>query len=153
MDEKNIEVARTVWPWKQAENNAGRGREIPLKRVVVKFSIMFFIASALLFVFHHVVLSVIVYCLSFLVLVGGLFLPAIFRFFDRLGKFLAASIGRLLTYLLLVPFYYFCFLSSRIVLLMFRKDPMKRRFDHNTKTYWLKRQQSEDIEHYKVQYK
>ena len=141
-----------VWPWKRAGNITDQRRGNRKRRDLIQFAVMFVAASSLLFVFHHVFLSAIIYFLSFMTLVGIFIYPRISRFFEISGKILTALIGRTLTCLLLVPFYYLCFFPGRVVLLVLRKDPMKRRLEDGSPTYWTEKKQSEDIDRYKVQY-
>lgn len=151
-DEKKTWVTSTVWPWKQAEDMSEKERAKPRKYALIQLVIMLVAASVFLFVFNRIFVSIIIYFLSFLMLLGILVAPRVLCVFDKLGKILAISISRLLTYLLLVPFYYLCFLPGRMVLSIIRKDPMNRQL-HKDTTYWIEKKQAEDIGHYKVQYK
>ena len=151
--ETNKIVVETVWQWKQQENVCSHTRLACRRRSLLQFSITIIIASLLFFFFHHIVFGIIIYSLSFLVLLCGFFIPTAFAALDKLGRFLGAFVGRLLTYLLLVPFFYLCFFSGRLILKMLGKDPMKRTLEPNAATYWIERKCIEDTKYYKVQYR
>ena len=151
--ETNKMVVEAIWRWKQQKNVRSSVRSAYRKRSLLQFSIMLIIASLLFFLFHHIVFGIIIYCLSFLVLLCGFFIPHAFAVFDKTGRFLGTFAGRLLTYLLLVPFFYLCFFPGRLILKLLGKDPMKRGFEPNATTYWISREDTEDTSHYKVQYK
>ncbi len=122
------------------------------KSAWIQFGLMF--SAALVFLLlHRIVISIIIFSLSFIILIGIFIAPPVLRFFNKTGKILAELTGRLLTYLLLVPFYFLCFFPGRIILFMLGKDPMKRKFDRSNSTYWVEKKQTEEIDHYKVQYK
>jgi len=110
------------------------------------------IASFLLFI-HHRLLAAIVYSLSLLNLLGGLFIPRLFLLFDKFGKFLAVVFGRVLTWVLLVPFFYLCFVPGRVIMLLLGKDPMRRKLDPDAETYWLDKEDMDNTDHFKVQYR
>jgi hypothetical protein len=141
-----------VWQWDQPEIAANKEQNIHKKGAWVQFTLMFSVALVFL-LFHRIVISVIIFFLSFVILVGIFIAPPVLRFFNKAGKILAELTGRLLTYLLLVPFYFLCFFPGRIILFMLGKDPMKRKLDHSSSTYWVEKKQTEEIDHYKVQYK
>jgi hypothetical protein len=149
MDINDKNKAQVIaWQWNQPGDEKQNN---PKKTAWIQFAVMISVASAFL-LFHHVVISIIIYFLSLIILIGIFAAPSVLRFFNKTGKISAELIGRLLTYLLLVPFYFICFLPGRIVLFMLGKDPMRRKFDRSSPTYWVEKQQT-DIDHYKVQYK
>jgi len=154
IDDKNkTAIMDTVWPWKQTRNAAGKKQNNLQKGGWIQFAAMFFAASVFLFLFHHIFISIIIYFLSIVTLAGIFAFPVILRFFNAFGKITAELVGRLLTYLLLIPFYFLCFFPGRILLFVLGKDPMKRKFDRNSTSYWLDKKQTDEIDHYKVQYK
>jgi len=146
-------VVEAIWQWRQQENMCSHTKSTYRKRSLLQFSIMLIIASLLFFLFHHIVFGIIIYSLSFLVLLCGFFIPTAFAAFDKLGRFLGTFVGRLLTYLLLVPFFYLCFFPGRLILNLLGKDPMKRNLEPSATTYWIEREDSKDTNYYKVQYK
>lgn len=72
-----------------------------------------------------------------LVLVSGLWIPAVFALFERLGRGAAAVVGVVLTWSLLVPFFYLFFTPARLWLGLRGKDPLQRRFSSDADTYWV----------------
>ena len=72
--------------------------------------------------------------------------------FDRLVRLLATALAIGLTWLLLVPFFYLCFVPGRLVLMALRKDPMNRECPSAEKSYWVPYRPSGGIERYSKQY-
>lgn len=142
--------SKHLWFWQEASKPEQQHNI--RKRAIIQFVIMACIGSFLLFV-HHTVLAVIVYCLSVLNLVGGLFIPPLFVLFDKLGKLLAVVFGKVLTWVLLVPFFYLCFVPGRLIMLLLGKDPMKRKLDPDAETYWMDKKDMHNTDHFKVQYR
>ena len=138
--------------WSQQQTSEPDQHHNLRKRAVIQFIVMACIASFLLFI-HHTVLAVIVYSLSALNLIGGLFIPPLFLLFDRFGKFLAVVFGKVLTWVLLVPFFYLCFVPGRLIMLILGKDPMKRKLDPDAETYWMDKKDMHNTDHFKVQYR
>jgi len=151
--DENLLVMQTVWPWRQSSNSSEKPKSANKKHALIQFCIMFVAASVVFFIFHHKWLGGIIYCLGLLVLISFFFLPPIYSASESVSRLLIMVIGKTLTYVLLVPFYYLCFFPGRLLLNLLRKDPMKRLLETDTKTYWLDRPDAEDTDHYKVQYK
>ncbi len=149
----NKTVADAIWPWKQQKDASVSMRTARRKRSLIQFCCMFFVALFVFFVLDYIILGAIICCLGILVLLGGFFITPVFTAFDNISHFLASAVGKLLTYLLLVPFFYICFFPGRVVLKFLGRDPMTRGFDPERKTYWQRRESVEDVNHYKVQYK
>jgi len=152
-ERRGIEVVDVVWAWKEVSDKRKKEQCKARKRGLIQFSVMFFAASVVLFLFHHVLIGIVIYFLSFVLLAGIFVAPGILRFFDRFGKILSVLIGRFLTFIFLAPFYYLYFFPGRIILFILRKDPMRRQFGDGSESYWVERTEADDIEHYKVQYR
>jgi hypothetical protein len=113
------------------------------------------VMSGVGFTLHHFGREIgasIVWGLAVLVVGGGLFYPPLFRGFERFGMKLAKWVAAGLTWGLLVPFYYLCFLPGRAVLTLIGKDPMNRQFPTEARTYWIPRQPIPSLDQYKKQH-
>jgi hypothetical protein len=147
--ENEYRVTDVVWP---CEKSLKQSTPKNKKHDLIQFGIMCFAATILLLFFRHLVLSIIIYFLSFLVLIGIFICPSILRFFNLLAKATSGIIAKLLSCLLLVPFYFLCFFPGHIILSIICKDPLNRKFEKNSTSYWILKQQKEEIDEYKVQY-
>lgn len=74
-------------------------------------------------------------CLAFLASCSPTAFAKVNQFFACLGR----VVGSLLTCLLLVPFFFLCFVPGRIVLWIARRDPMTRDWDSSSDSYWTLR--------------
>lgn len=86
------------------------------------------------------------------VLVVGLFLPTVFDATQRFAAALARVIGVAVTWLLLVPFFYLCFVPCRIIRSIFGKDALRLKFRSDEATCWVVRVRIIDPDTYKNQY-
>ena len=90
--------------------------------------------------------------LGVFVLISGLFLPAVFARWERLGAWLGKVVGTALTWLTLVPMFYLVFFPGRLILLALGRDPMNRRFPTKASTYWVPRKPVGGAEEYRRQF-
>ena len=97
-------------------------------------------------------LGVVICCVGTFVLVSGLFFPAAYRGFKKLGLLLGKVVGVGMAWLLLLPFFYICFTTGRLLLLVTRKDPMNRGFPTDLPTYWVPRGPGRGVASYGHQY-
>jgi hypothetical protein len=67
-------------------------------------------------------------------------------------EYLTKFVSIIVTWLLLVPFYYLCFVPGRLIQLLSGKDPMERRFPGKVPSYWKKYNSHPDPQHWKRQY-
>jgi len=148
----NEDVARVVWNWRESDSTEETTRRMRKKSSLIRFFIMFSIGSVLFFPLHHVWVGGILYVLSLLILVGGFAVPHIYLAFDRLGRFLAITIGSLFTWVLMISFFYVCFVPGRILLCLFRKDPLQRAQTPEAKSYWISKQCSSERAQYQRLY-
>lgn len=87
-----------------------------------------------------------------LVLISGLFIPALFARIEQFGKALGIAVGTALTWILLVPMFYLVFLPGRLMLLARGIDPMCRQFPTQLRTYWIPRKAVGGAEEYTRQF-
>ena len=148
----NEDVARVVWNWRESDSSEETMRCMRKKSSLIKFCIMFLIGSVLFFPLHHVWIGGILYVLSFLILVGGFAVPQIYSAFERVGRFLTITIGSLFTWVLMISFFYVCFVPGRILLCLFRKDPLQRARTPDAQSYWISKQHSSEKTQYQKLY-
>lgn len=121
-------------------------------RSTIQAAVMVAIAALLFFVFHKSLLPACIAGLAILTLIGGWFIPPVFEAFEGIGRFLTKSVTLILTWGLLVPFFYLFFLPARIILTLRKVDPMTRRWEKDAASYWVNRQPVTDMHHYSRQY-
>jgi hypothetical protein len=145
-------VSRAIWPWPQGAA-AGRDERAVMKRkALTQAAVLLVIALLLYFLAHHRVMAGIVVGLACVVVLGGLFVPPVFRAIDRFGRWLGHVVGAALTWILLVPFFYLCFVPGRFLLLVLRKDPMKRELAKDVPSYWIPYATHEARDYYRKQF-
>ncbi len=147
----NDKVYEIVWPWRVAKESEVSEKP-PKKAVFIEVAIGFSVSMLLFHVFHHPIIATVVICIVSLVAIGGLAIPPLYAGIKRGGMWLGKVLGGLVTWVLLLPFFYICFTVGRIGLLFSRKDPMARRYNADLSTYWTARKEIPDLEQYRKQY-
>lgn len=146
-------VAETVWPWRQAEQMDPSVRGVSHRgRAVIEACVAGVVGSCLLWGFGKKWAGGIVLGVATLVLVGGLWIPPLYRGFQRAGKWLAQVVGTGVTWLLLTPFFYLCFPIGRLLFFLGGKDLLGRRRSAAIKTYWSEYSRQGGVERYRKQY-
>ena len=97
-------------------------------------------------------LGTVIICVGTFVLISGLFIPKAYRGFKKLGQLFGKAVGVAMSWLLLVPFFYICFTTGRLVLLVTGQDPLCRKCPTDKVTYWIPHAPSRGPESYKHQY-
>jgi hypothetical protein len=124
---------------------------LPVK-ATIQAVVMLVIAGLLWKVWDHRVMPCIIVALAAVTLVGGLFIPPLFRAIERFGQWLGKTVGLVLTWGLLVPFYYLCFVPARIALKLRGVDPMHRECPTSMSTYWIRRPPVRSMDQYRKQH-
>jgi len=144
---------RTIrWPpWfgTGADPAARRSAPCPALR---QAAVMGVVGAGLFFWLEHRAMGVVVWSLAGVVLASGLFLPPVFAAIERFGRRLGQGAGVLLTWGLLVPFYYLCFGTLRLAQRLGGKDPLCRKFPSDEPTYWTPRPPVRDMARYRKQF-
>ncbi|MFC1497448.1 hypothetical protein ACFLS1_03105 [Verrucomicrobiota bacterium] len=165
---KSLSVAGTVWPWQEDDepqsfdpksfdgaNGAGKkeqGKAVQRrKRSLIEAAVVWSIGFIFFRFGKHIAGSVVL-CMGTVVFIGGWLIAPLYYGFKGVGSFLARVVGVGLSWILLVPFFYICFTIGRFFLVVLRKDPLKRKFPGQEKSYWVPRKPVTDLEHYKRQY-
>ena len=97
-------------------------------------------------------MAAIVTGISTVVLICGLFIPPAFLAIEKFGLKLGEWVATSLTWILLVPFFYICFVPGRIIISLAGKDPLNLKFSSTAKTYWVPRIPVNDIARYGKQH-
>ena len=88
------------------------------------------------------------WCLAVVVPVLGWTVPKFMRLVYVGMAYLAFPIGLVISFLILAMVYYVVVTPIGLAMRLFGHDPMHRRFDPHAKTYWVPRQQQEDVSRY-----
>ncbi len=153
-DFRQNNVSATVWPWvRGGQAKPQTASRPPQVRALIQVVIMLVIAFLLYkFTKHGAVMSKVVLTLAGVVLVCGLFIPPAFAKIEHFGQLLGNWVAIGLTWLLLVPFYYLCFVPGRAIIALRRADPLQRRFPTGDPTYWFPRPPVKDPNQYRKQH-
>lgn len=152
---ENIKNNKSVWPCSKETAPASPTTNVPHAtptRAFIQFAIASTIALLLYFLFKKPVMAAIVAVISTTVLVCGLFIPAAFLAIEKFGLKLGEWVATGLTWILLVPFFYICFVPGRIIMTLSGKDPLNLKFSSAAKTYWVPRTPVNDISRYQKQH-
>ena len=154
-DIQSDNMARSIWPCckeTQAVPPAGVRQETTSKRAVIQFAVALSIALVLFFLLKKPVMAGIVTGISTVVLICGLFIPTAFLAIEKFGLKLGEWVAAGMTWLLLVPFFYICFVPGRLIMILRGKDPLNLRLSAKVSTYWVPRSPVNDIKQYEKQH-
>ncbi len=140
MSKKTSEI---VWPWRATQETPppAPSRKGPW----IQFTVMLSVGLLFYFVLGHAIMAYVLWGIATLLLSGLLFFDGVLRGFEKTGHWLAHGIGTGVTWILLVPFFYIVFGAGRLILRLRGKDPMRRRLEPETESYWTPHQKL-DIE-------
>ena len=152
MDSENP-VAAVVWPWRERVAPAGPAAAAPAAVAALRqAAVMAVVGAGLFFWLEHRAMGIVVWSMAGVVLAAGLFLPSAFFALERFGRQLGKGVGVLLTWGLLVPFYYLCFGFLRLAQKIGGKDPLCRKFPSDEATYWTPRKPVRNVAQYRKQF-
>jgi len=146
-------VSAAIWPWcnPPVRNSAEEKAKIR-KRALIQSSVGVLVGYFFALAMHKPVAAVVILVIAVWIFVSGLFIPVAFTktevFFAKFGR----GVGAALTWILLVPFFYLCFLPGHGLLALLRKDPLKLKFPSDEPTYWEDRPPVIDVNDFKKQY-
>jgi hypothetical protein len=100
----------------------------------------------------HPTFARIIWGLAGLILVLGLVAPPAYRPVHRFGQWLGRAVGALLTWVLLVPFYFLVFTPGALLLRLQGRDPMHRRLRDSKYTCWIRRTRPAQADTYRRQF-
>jgi hypothetical protein len=133
-------VLAVTWDWRRpAGPPPGSGRAALRRAALLQAGVTAAVAALLRFGFGHHLFPLILWIIAGVVLFLGLFLPRAYRPVHAFGRRLGRFVGRLLVYVLLVPFYYLFFTPAALWLRLRGRDPLHRSFRDARHTYWIAR--------------
>ena len=145
-------VHSAVWPWRNPPAGARPAGPVAPARSAVLLQVLVMAAVGGILYRWHPAGSLAVWILAAVVLVSGFFVPNVFRALEHAGRRLGQWIGTALTWLLLAPFFYLCFVPARLLLRLRGKDPLQRRFPGREASYWTPRKPVADPAQYRRQF-
>lgn len=101
---------------------------------------------------HKPVIGIVVLAAALLLLTLCACWPLASEATKLLSAAVAKGVAVALTWVLLVPFFFLCFVPGRAVLLLLREDPLNRRFAPDEPTYWTPRIADQDPSQMRRQY-
>jgi len=151
--DRQSRVTAAIWPWRDSDNRERSDNPAARrKRALAESGVMLCVGLAILFLLGKRLAGTIVLVLAVSVFVSGLFVPVVYNGFKKLGNLLASTVGVVLSWVLLAPFFYVCFTFGRIILVVSGNDPLHRKFPGDTKSYWVTRRVVSGLERYSRQY-
>jgi hypothetical protein len=152
-NEKQEQVMRIVWPWRQVDTTASKVVVRPApQKLFVELLITVCVGLLFWFLFKKPTIAVVVFTLAAYTFFTGLFVPPFHYAFKKAFQVFASWVGTALTWVLLLPFFYIFFTIGRLSQLIFRKDPMNRACPTKLDTYWIKHPAEVDVASYTRQY-
>ncbi len=98
------------------------------------------------------VTAYVLWGISGLILVSGLFIPPVFIKIEQFGRWFGKWVGLIMTWVLMIPVFWLIFVPGRVILKLRGIDPMCRKFPTDAKTYWVPRKPVTNLEDYKRQF-
>lgn len=132
-------IAAAIWPWRDREKNKADATALGRRHRVCVQAVVGLTAGAVMLLLHWHRMGTVAVCVASTLFVVGRLVPGLYDAFDGTILRVARIFGQGLTWVLLVPFFYLCFLPGRLVLMAKRKDPMCRKCPSNEATFWVKR--------------
>ena len=147
-------VSSVVWPWREKEaSKAATQKTGPAATtVLLQAGIMAVIGALVYWKLAHHAMGLAVWALAAIVLVSGFCIPPVFAAIERFGQALGRWVGAILSWGLLVPFYYLAFFPANVVMKFQGKDPLHRQFPSQEPTYWTPRKPVTDAAQYRKQF-
>jgi hypothetical protein len=136
----NQRVLDATWNWRATgQKDPGSGTEGLRRQAVIQTVVMVLVAAFLYFILGHTYFVPVILALAAIVLALGLAYPPAYRPIHRFGRWLGRVVGKGLTYLLLVPFFFLFFTPVALILRLQGRDPLHRAFREENWTYWIRR--------------
>jgi len=143
-------VSQTVWPWLAPQETVKIERQ-KLSTALLMLAVAWTIAGLFLY-WTYTGMSLFIIFFSSFVFFTSQFVPSLFVKIDAVFKKLSYYIGLLTTWVTLVPFFYLCFTMVRLINLVKNVDPMTRKYDPESSSYWEDNKEKSGIESYRRQF-
>ncbi len=148
-------VSRAVWPWTATPTVAQAcHRSAARRKALLHFGVAVVVAACFYFIPRepYRVLAGIVLGIGAVQTALCFLLPVAYHRVVRLWAILAVGIGVVITWSLLAPFFFTCFVFGRLILLCCKRDPLCRQFPAPGATCWTPRDRVSERAHYTRQY-
>ena len=140
-----------MWRWRDPPAEAP-GDCRSMRRVAIQVSIALTVGLILLLWARHVVWGSVVLGIAAVLLITGCLAPPAFAAIDRVAMRIVRGVGHVLTWTLLVPFFYVVCTLARTCLVLGGKDPMARKPASEASSYWVPHRTLGGEERYTRQY-
>ena len=143
-------VSETIWPWQQAAKAPESTR--PTLAFSVMTLLIAWVIGFTLYYFNHVTIAMVAFSISTFVFIASRFFPKVYAAIELIFQKFSVLVGKSITWILLVPFFYVCFSIGRIAQILKKKDPMHRTLDPDATSYWQTCEERSSVEEYKRQF-
>ena len=110
------------------------------RQIRIRGSVQFLVGATvatLFYLFGPTAVAYAVYAFSTLILISALSSPTgLYAGFDRLFRWTGVVVGRVLTWMLMVPLFYGVFLPFGVLFRRGSRDRLRRRMQPDAATYW-----------------
>lgn len=143
-------VSETIWPWQRPASEQRKAQPTWLFSLVT-LSIAWAIGCLLLF-YGHSTIALLAFSISTFVFIASRFFPKVYAAIELIFQKFSVFVGKTITWVLLVPFFYICFSIGKIAQILKRKDPMHRTLEPDSISYWQACDERSSVEDYKRQF-
>lgn len=145
-------ISKEIWPWMgQEESGTDKGKSPSLQLSFFMLVIALCISGVFYF-FNRFWPSIIILTISIILFCCAVFFPSIYQIIHRIFQVFGRWVGRVLTWVLLVPFFYIFFPIGRLIQKISGNDPLHRRCPSSKRSYWIVRESGSDHEGYRRQF-
>jgi len=143
-------VSAAIWPWQKSIS--GKVEVQPSLLVSLVTLVVGWTIGSLLYCYGHTTVAVLAFGISLFVFLAARFFPSVYSVVEQIFQRFSSVIGLTLTWIFLVPFFFICFPFGRMAQVLKRKDPMSRKLDPDTTSYWQSCDKTSTTEEYKRQF-
>ncbi len=145
-------ISQAIWPWMDQRESGTDKVKSPSLRLSFFMLVMAVCISGFFYFFNRFWASIIILAISIILFCCAVFFPSIYRIIHRIFQVFGRWVGRGLTWILLVPFFYICFPIGHVIQKISRKDPLSRSCPTSSKSYWVLRESNADKDGYRRQF-
>lgn len=141
-------TSEAIWPWRlgTAPKTVGIWKKALLQSLVAAT------VASMMFYLGHTLIAVFIWTIAAVLAVSGFFMRAVYHKIESFGQKFGRLVAILLSWLLLVPFYYLFFCTMAFLF----KGKAKKIFSppkaETLDSYWVARAAESDTENYRRQY-
>ena len=145
-------VQQTVWPWRAVPAGKPAAKKPNRGMAVAQAVALLAVAALLYWRFHRPVPAAGLTVAALVMLVAAFLIPPLHAAIQRAAAAVTRWVSNGLTWVLLTPFFYLCFMPGNWILRLLRKDPLCRQFPTPAPTYWRPRPPVKDLAQYRKPY-